>query len=188
MCASAARIALSIDTAQIVDAVMQGTARPNNSALPLGSPFYSERAVARLRAEHRGSQEAAAGGRLSRPADQDDHQQALQLRVRRRRCWCRRWRRPSESTSSSRCMDWAAQLDRYNRGDYQSMAFIYSARLDPSLELRDADRAEGDAAAQGLGQSGGAGHAAPVDDDRRHGQAAGAVRRDAPAASSPTCR
>ena len=35
-------IALSLDTAQIVDAVMVGTARPNNSALPLGSPFYGE--------------------------------------------------------------------------------------------------------------------------------------------------
>jgi len=32
-------------------------------------------------------------------------------------------------------MDWAAQLDRYNRGDYQSMAFTYSARLDPSLSF-----------------------------------------------------
>ena len=32
-------------------------------------------------------------------------------------------------------LDWAAQLDRYNKGDYQSMAFVYSARLDPSLSF-----------------------------------------------------
>ena len=32
-------------------------------------------------------------------------------------------------------LDWAAQLDRYNRGDYQAMAFVYSARLDPSLSF-----------------------------------------------------
>src|SRR5262249_8258489 len=32
-------------------------------------------------------------------------------------------------------LDWAAQLDRYNRGDYQSMSFVYSARLDPSLSF-----------------------------------------------------
>jgi len=32
-------------------------------------------------------------------------------------------------------LDWAAQLDRYNRGDYQSMAFVYSARLDASLSF-----------------------------------------------------
>src|SRR5258708_33658792 len=32
-------------------------------------------------------------------------------------------------------LDWAAQLDRYNRGDYQSMSFVYSARLDASLSF-----------------------------------------------------
>ena len=30
-------------------------------------------------------------------------------------------------------LDWATQLDRYAKGDYQAMAFSYSARLDPSL-------------------------------------------------------
>ena len=35
-------IALCLDIPQIADAVMQGTARANNSGLPIGSPFYSE--------------------------------------------------------------------------------------------------------------------------------------------------
>jgi peptide/nickel transport system substrate-binding protein len=30
-------------------------------------------------------------------------------------------------------LDWATQLDRYTRGEYQMMSFIYSPRLDPSL-------------------------------------------------------
>ena len=30
-------------------------------------------------------------------------------------------------------LDWATQLDRYTRGEYQMMSFLYSARLDPSL-------------------------------------------------------
>jgi peptide/nickel transport system substrate-binding protein len=30
-------------------------------------------------------------------------------------------------------LDWATQLDRYSKGNYQAMAFAYSARLDPSL-------------------------------------------------------
>jgi peptide/nickel transport system substrate-binding protein len=30
-------------------------------------------------------------------------------------------------------LDWATLLDRYNRGDFQALAFTYSARLDPSL-------------------------------------------------------
>jgi hypothetical protein len=32
-------------------------------------------------------------------------------------------------------MDWAAQLDRYSKGEYQAMAFVYSARLDASLSF-----------------------------------------------------
>ena len=32
-------------------------------------------------------------------------------------------------------LDWATQLDRYSKGDYQAMAFVYSARLDPSLSF-----------------------------------------------------
>lgn len=32
-------------------------------------------------------------------------------------------------------LDWAAQLDRYTKGDYQLMSFGYSARLDPALSF-----------------------------------------------------
>ena len=44
-------LALSLDTKEIADAVMQGTARANNSALPVGSPFHG--AVADRRATPR---------------------------------------------------------------------------------------------------------------------------------------
>jgi hypothetical protein len=42
-------------------------------------------------------------------------------------------------------LDWATQLDRYTKGQYQSMAFIYSARIDPSLNY---EMVSGDKAAQ----------------------------------------
>jgi peptide/nickel transport system substrate-binding protein len=32
-------------------------------------------------------------------------------------------------------LDWATQLDRYTKGDYQTQAFSYSPRLDPSLSF-----------------------------------------------------
>jgi peptide/nickel transport system substrate-binding protein len=32
-------------------------------------------------------------------------------------------------------LEWATQLDRYTRGEYQMMGFGYSARLDPSLSF-----------------------------------------------------
>lgn len=127
-------IALSIDTAQIVDAVMMGTARPNNSALPLGSPFYSETqshgyaqniAEAKkllLEAGYRGQPvKMITNKRYSFVFDSSVLVQAMAQTV--------------GINIELEVMDWAAQLDRYNRGDYQSMAFTYSARLDPSLSF-----------------------------------------------------
>ena len=127
-------IALAIDTAQIVDAVMMGTARPNNSALPLGSPFYSEAqshgyaqniAEAKkllLEAGYRGQPvKMITNKRYSFVFDSSVLVQAMAQTV--------------GINIELEVMDWAAQLDRYNRGDYQSMAFTYSARLDPSLSF-----------------------------------------------------
>ncbi|WP_049823992.1 ABC transporter substrate-binding protein [Bradyrhizobium sp. WSM2254] len=127
-------IALSIDTAQIVDAVMMGTARPNNSALPLGSPFYGETqshgyaqniAEAKkllLEAGYRGQPiKMITNKRYSFVFDSSVLVQAMAQTV--------------GINIELEVMDWAAQLDRYNRGDYQSMAFTYSARLDPSLSF-----------------------------------------------------
>jgi peptide/nickel transport system substrate-binding protein len=127
-------IALSIDTAQIVDAVMQGTARSNNSALPIGSPFYSEaqshgyvQNIAEARkllaeAGYRGQPiKMITNKRYSFVFDSSVLVQAMAQTV--------------GINIELEVMDWAAQLDRYNRGDYQSMAFVYSARLDPSLSF-----------------------------------------------------
>ena len=60
-------------------------------------------------------------------------------------------------------LEWATQLDRYNKGNYQMQSFSYSARLDPALGFEQFCRPEGQAAAQGLGRSGGAGAARQVD-------------------------
>ena len=127
-------IALSIDTAEIVDAVMEGTARPNNSALPLGSPFYGElqshgyvQNIAEAKkllveAGYRGQPiKMIANKRYSFAFDSAVLVQAMAL--------------AAGINIEIEVLDWAAELDRYNRGDYQAMAFTYSARLDPSLSF-----------------------------------------------------
>jgi peptide/nickel transport system substrate-binding protein len=127
-------IALSIDTAEIVDVVMQGTARPNNSALPIGSPFYSEvqshgyvQNIAEakkllVQAGYRGQPiKIIANKRYNFVFDSAVLVQAMAL--------------AAGINIEIEVLDWAAQLDRYNRGDYQAMAFVYSARLDPSLSF-----------------------------------------------------
>ncbi len=127
-------IALSIDTAQIVDAVMQGTARPNNSALPLGSPFYSEAQ------SHGYAQNIAEAKKLL--AEAGYRGQPIKMITNKRYSFVfdasvlvQAMALGAGINIELEVMDWAAQLDRYNRGDYQSMAFVYSARLDPSLSF-----------------------------------------------------
>ncbi|MET4385442.1 peptide/nickel transport system substrate-binding protein [Bradyrhizobium sp. F1.4.3] len=127
-------IALSIDTAQLVDAVTQGTARPNNSALPLGSPFYSEAQ------SHGYAQNIAEAKKLL--AEAGYRGQPIKMITNKRYSFVfdasvlvQAMAQGVGINIELEVMDWAAQLDRYNRGDYQSMAFVYSARLDPSLSF-----------------------------------------------------
>ncbi|MGY3453643.1 ABC transporter substrate-binding protein [Bradyrhizobium sp. USDA 4353] len=127
-------LALALDMPQIVDVVMEGTARANNSALPIGSPFHGS-------VQGQGYQQdltevkkllAAAGYRG----------QPIKLITNKRYSFvfdaavlAQEMARAAGINIELEVLDWAAQLDRYNRGDYQAMAFIYSARLDPSLSF-----------------------------------------------------
>lgn len=127
-------IALSIDTAQLVDAAVQGTARPNNSPLPLGSPFYGEVQ------SHGYVQNIAEAKRLL--AEAGYRGQPIKMITNKRYSFVfdasvlvQAMAQGVGINIELEVMDWAAQLDRYNRGDYQSMAFVYSARLDPSLSF-----------------------------------------------------
>jgi peptide/nickel transport system substrate-binding protein len=127
-------IALCLDTTQIVDSVMQGTARPNNSALPIGSPFYSEVQT------HGYSQDIAEAKKLLAAAGY--HGQPIKMIANKRYSFVfdsavlvQAMAQAVGINIEIEVLDWAAQLDRYNRGDYQSMAFVYSARLDASLSF-----------------------------------------------------
>jgi len=127
-------IALSLDTAQIVDAVMEGTAKPNNSALPIGSPFYG---VIEAKGYQQNLDEAK-----KLLAQAGYHGQPIKMITNKRYAYVfdsavltQEMARAAGINIELEVLDWAAQLDRYNRGDYQSMSFVYSARLDPSLSF-----------------------------------------------------
>jgi peptide/nickel transport system substrate-binding protein len=127
-------IALCLDTTQIVDSVMQGTARPNNSALPIGSPFYGEVQA------HGYTQKIAEAKKLL--AEAGYHGQPIKLIANKRYSYVfdsavlvQAMAQAVGINIDIEVLDWAAQLDRYNRGDYQSMSFVYSARLDASLSF-----------------------------------------------------
>ena len=127
-------IALSLDTAQIVDAVMDGTAKPNNSALPIGSPFYGE-------VEAKGYEPNIAEAKKLL-VEAGYRGQPIKMITNKRYAYvfdsavlAQEMARAAGINIELEVLDWAAQLDRYNRGDYQAMAFVYSARLDPSLSF-----------------------------------------------------
>ena len=127
-------IALALDTAQIVDAVMEGTAKPNNSPLPIGSPFYGE-------VEAKGYEPNVAEAKKLL-AEAGYHGQPIKMITNKRYSYvfdsavlAQEMARAAGINIELEVLDWAAQLDRYNRGDYQAMSFVYSARLDPSLSF-----------------------------------------------------
>jgi peptide/nickel transport system substrate-binding protein len=127
-------VALCLDTAQIADVVMQGTARANNSALPIGSPFYGEVQA------HGYTQNIAEAKKLLVEAGYRG--QPIKMIANKRYGFVfdsavlvQAMAQGLGINIEIEVLDWATQLDRYNRGDYQAMAFVYSARLDPSLSF-----------------------------------------------------
>ncbi|KRR27788.1 peptide ABC transporter substrate-binding protein [Bradyrhizobium lablabi] len=127
-------IALCLDTAEIAGVVMQGTARANNSALPIGSPFYSEVQT------HGYTQNIAEAKKLLVEAGYRG--QPVKMIANKRYGFVfdsavlvQAMAQGIGINIEIEVLDWATQLDRYNRGDYQAMAFVYSARLDPSLSF-----------------------------------------------------
>lgn len=125
-------LALSLDTPGIAAAVTEGGSKRNNSVIPASSPYYDAVQATGF------TRNIAEAKRLLAQAGY--HGQPIKMIANKRH---------SESFDTAvlvqamaaeagiiidiEVLDWATQLDRYNKGKYQAMAFIYSARLDPSL-------------------------------------------------------
>lgn len=125
-------IALSLDAPEIVAGIVDRDAPPNPSPLPIASPFHSE---AQSKRPPRDLTEAK---RLLAQAGYRG--QTIRMLTNRR------YPNVYDASLAAQAMvaeagikmeldvlDWATTIDRYSRGDYQAMAFIYSSRLEPSL-------------------------------------------------------
>jgi peptide/nickel transport system substrate-binding protein len=125
-------IALSLDVPELVSAMIGDDAPANASPLPSASAFRSAAQNARP------ARDVAAAKRLLAQAGYRG--QTIRMITNRR------YPNVYDAAVASQAMaaeagikielevlDWATQLDRYTRGEYQMMSFIYSPRLDPSL-------------------------------------------------------
>jgi peptide/nickel transport system substrate-binding protein len=127
-------LALSLDTPQLVAAATQETGQPNNSAVPVKSPFYGpvqKEGFRRNLAEAKKLlQEAGYKGQTIKLIANKRYAPTFDAAV-----MIQAMAQEAGIKIDVEVLDWATQLDRYTKGDYQAMSFPYSARLDPSLNF-----------------------------------------------------
>lgn len=125
-------LALALDTHEITDAVTAGTATANNSVIPVSSPYYTKVQAAGY------TRDLAAARKLL--ADAGYNGQPIKMLANKRfkssfdvAVLAQAAAQQIGLKIDVEVLDWATQLDRYTKGDYQVQSFPYSARLDPSL-------------------------------------------------------
>jgi len=125
-------IATALDIPALVDAVSEGLAEPNNSIVPLASPFYGA-------VEKRGfTHDPAKVKDLLAKAGYKGETIVMLANQRYKSMYdtavlAQAMLQAAGINVDLSVMEWGAQLDKYLSGDYQMQAFAYSARLDPSL-------------------------------------------------------
>ena len=126
--------ALAIDRDALVDAVQSGRAKPVNSPIPLVSPFsgaQQKTAIPFNLAEAK--KLVAEAGYKGEPIKMIVTKRFMSLYDGA--IFAQAMAKDAGLNVEVEVLEWATQLDRYTKGDYQSMFFSFSARLDPSLSF-----------------------------------------------------
>ncbi|MDQ8032422.1 MAG: ABC transporter substrate-binding protein [Bordetella sp.] len=125
-------LAHAIDHPQLTAAVSEGLAKPNNSLVPLVSPYYGA-------VEKKGwDYDPALAQRLLKEAGYKGQELVIITTKRYPQSYnsaiiIQAMLQAVGVNARLEVMEWATQLDRYNAGNYQMMTFPYSARLDAAL-------------------------------------------------------
>lgn len=127
-------IAHSLDYGQMVTALSNGTSEPNNSAIPQTSPFYSATARQGYRYDPQEAQrllkEAGYQGQPIKMIVNKRYTQMFDMGL-----LSQAMAQASGLNIQMETLEWGTQLERYQSGNYQMMAFSYSSRLDPALSF-----------------------------------------------------
>ena len=125
-------IALSLDLPELVSAISSGTAKPSRSVIPSPSSFYrgpqAELPKRDLAAAKKLLAEAGYKGQPIKVLATKRYTSVFNIAI-----LTQAMAKEAGINLDVEVLEWATLLDRYNKGNYQAMAFTYSARLDPSL-------------------------------------------------------
>jgi peptide/nickel transport system substrate-binding protein len=127
-------IAAALDIPEVVAAVTDGLGKPNNSIVPLMSAYHGP--VEKQGYKH----DLAAAKKLLQEAGYKGEPIVMLANKRYPQSFdsaviAQQMLQAVGLNVSIEVLEWATQLDRYNKGNYQMQAFPYSARLDPSLSF-----------------------------------------------------
>ncbi|MDQ1758698.1 ABC transporter substrate-binding protein [Achromobacter aegrifaciens] len=136
-------LAHAIDYQQLAAAVTEGLAQPNNSIVPLVSPYYDA-------AQKQGwNYDPALAQKLLGEAGYKGQDLTILTTKRYPQSYnsaviIQAMLQAVGIKAQLSVVEWATQLDRYNAGTYQMMTFPYSARLDAALnyEMVTGDKAK----------------------------------------------
>ncbi len=137
-------LALALDTPEIARSVTEGLSAVNNSVVPSTSPYYDAAQAGGFK------RDIAAAKKLLAEAGYRGQPIRMIANKRYEALYSAAVLVQAMATEAGinielEVLDWATQLDRYTKGQYQSMAFVYSARIDPALNY---EMVSGDKAAQ----------------------------------------
>jgi peptide/nickel transport system substrate-binding protein len=126
-------IAASLDIPQIVEAATEGLGTVNNSAIPKASSFHDKvqdqgYKYDPARAQQLLKESGYKGEKIVIYANKRAHVPSYQVAV-----LTQAMMQAVGINAQIEVLEWATQLDRYNKGNFQMSSFSYSARLDPSL-------------------------------------------------------
>lgn len=125
-------IALALDQPTLVRSVTNALSRRNNSAVPGTSPYYNAAQAQgytyNLAEAKKLLAEAGYAGQPIKLIANKRYAPMFDVSV-----LTQAMLQQAGIKMEIEVLDWATQLDRYTKGQYQAMSFSYSARLDPSL-------------------------------------------------------
>jgi peptide/nickel transport system substrate-binding protein len=127
-------IAAAIDKTELVAAVTDGLAKPNGSVVPTLSAYHGK--VQDEDVAH----DPAAARKLLAEAGYKGEKIVMLANKRYPQSFdaavvAQQMLQSAGINAEIEVLEWATQLDRYSKGNYQMQAFPYSGRLDPSLSF-----------------------------------------------------